>query len=72
MTAHKEQHTILEGLTGHGYCRMDMMTKVTSLLDGIKTDSLDAVKANIMQYREFCRGFERYVTFYKYFIKQSS
>ena len=51
---------------------MDASTKVTFLLDGIKTDSLDAVKENIMQDRELRRDFERCVNFYKDFIKQSS
>ena len=72
MTARKEPHTILEGLTDHGYCRLDARTKVTRLLDGIKTDSLDAVKANIMQDGSLCRHFERCVAFYKEFIKHSS
>ena len=34
-----------------------------------KTDSLEAVKANIMQDSKLCKDFERCVKFYKYFIK---
>ena len=34
-TTHKEQNTILEGLTDHGYCGLDARTKLTSLLYGI-------------------------------------
>ena len=48
---------------------MDASTKVTFLLNGIKTDSLDAVKENIMQDREIRRDFEGCVNFYKDFIK---
>ena len=36
LTAHKDQSTILEGLTDHGYCGLDARTKVTRLLDGVK------------------------------------
>ena len=45
VTAHKEQHTILEGLTNHGYNGLDDRTKVTRLVDGVKVHSLDTVKA---------------------------
>ena len=69
MTAHKEQHTILEGLTDHGYYGLDARTKVTRLLYGIHTNSLDALEENIMQDTELHRDFERCVTFYKDFIK---
>ena len=55
----------MEGLTDHGYCGLDARTKVTRLLDGIKTDLLDTVKANIMHDRKFRRDFERCVNFYK-------
>ena len=51
---------------------MDASTKVTCLLDGIQTDSLDAVKVIIMQDSELGRDFEMCITFYKYFIKRSS
>ena len=72
MNAYKEQHTILERLTGHGYCGLDARTKVACLLYGIKSDSLDAVKENIVQDSKLHRDFERCVTFYKDFIKQYS
>ena len=68
--AHKEYHTILEGLTDHGYCGVDAMTEVNCILDG--KNSLDAVNANIMQHRKLFRDVERCVNFYKDFIKQSS
>ena len=51
---------------------MDARTKVTCLIDGIKTDLIESVKAKIMQGRGLRRDFERCVTFYKDLIKQSS
>ena len=72
ITAHKVQHTILEGLTDHRYCGLDARTKVTRLLYRIKTDSLDAVKEKIMQDSKLLRYFERCVSFYKELIKQPS
>ena len=71
LTVHKYQHIILEGLTDHRYCRLDARTRVHYLLNRIKTDSLDAVKVNIMQDRKLCRDFERCVTFYKDLLKHS-
>ena len=68
MTGHKDQPNILEGLTYHKYFGFDASTKETCLLDGTKTDSLGAVKANIIQNSKLCRDFERFITFYKEFI----
>ena len=71
VTSHKEQHTILEGLTDHGYGGMDVRTKVTRLLDGIQTETLDAVKTNILGSETLRKDFEKCVILYKDFIKQS-
>ena len=71
MTYHKEQHTILEGLTDHGYGGMDVRTKVTCLLDGIQTETLDAVNTNILGSKTLRKDFEKCVILYKDFIKQS-
>ena len=70
VTTHKDQLTILEGLTDHGYCGLDARTKVNFLLNRIKADSLGAVKANTMQDSKLFIDFERCVTFYKDFIKK--
>ena len=43
-TAHKEQHTILEGLTEHDYNGLDNRTKITRLMDGMKVKALNNVK----------------------------
>ena len=51
---------------------MGSRTKVTRLIDRIRTYSIDVVKSNIMQDIKLHRYFERCVTFYKDFIKQSS
>lgn len=71
VTSHKEQHTILESLTDHGYPGMNARTKVDRLIDGITTDSLDAVKSNILGNEDLRSNFEKCVTLYKDFIKQS-
>ena len=72
MTAQKEKHTIMSGLTDHGYCRFYTRRKVTCLLDGIKTELIDALRENITQDSKLHRYFDRCVTFYKEFIKLSS
>ena len=48
VNVHKSQHSILEGLVEHGYSGIDPRSKVRFLLDGIKTDKFDSVKAQIM------------------------
>ena len=45
VTDHKDQHTILEWLTNYGYNGLDDTTKFTLLMDDMKVDSLDTVKA---------------------------
>ena len=49
VTEQKDQNIILEGLTDHMYFGLDARKKVTRLLYGIKTDSLDTVIANITE-----------------------
>ena len=50
---------------------MDVRTKVTRLLDGIQTETLDAVKTNILGSETLRKDFEKCVILYKDFIKQS-
>ena len=71
VAAQKEQHTIMGGLNDHKHCGLDVRTKVTCLLDGIKTDSLDAVKSISMQDSKLLIDFEMCAAFYKDLIKQS-
>ena len=57
VTAHKEQHTILEGLTENCYNGLDDGTKVTRLMDGVKLDSLHNVKSMILANCPFFKEF---------------
>ena len=70
VTAHKEQHTILEGLTNHGYNESYNRTRVACLIDGVKLDSFNTVKAMILSNSGFFKDFEKCVTLYKYFLNQ--
>jgi len=68
---HKQQHSILEGLVLHGYAGIDERSKVRHLLDGIKTDKFDSVKTQIMSNAEYRNDFDKCVTLYQDFIRQS-
>lgn len=69
---HVDQHSILEGLTGHGHAGIDEGSKVRHLLAGIKTNALDSVKTRIMSDAALRTDFEACVNLYKDFIKQST
>ena len=69
---HVDQHSILEGLTGHGHAGIDDGSKVRHLIAGIKTSALDSVKTRIMLDAALRTDFEACVTLYKDFIKQST
>jgi hypothetical protein len=45
---HLKQHQILEGPIPHGYTGIDLGAKVCHLNSGIKTNTLDAVKSQII------------------------
>ena len=67
----KEQHNVLEGLTRYGYSGIDEGTKVRVLIEGIKTDKLDSVKTQIMSNPALQRDYDRCVTLFSDFIKQT-
>ena len=69
---HVDQHSILEGLKGHGHAGIDDGSKVYHLIAGIKTSALDSVKTRIMSDAALRTDFEACVNLYKDFIKQSS
>jgi hypothetical protein len=71
VTVHKEQHHILTSLEQHGYKGIDDHSKVSFLIDGVKTTWLDTVKATILSSHEYHADFDKCVTLYKDFIKQS-
>ena len=67
---HVVQYSILEGLTGHGYAGIDDGSKVTHLITGIKTSTLNSVNTRIMLDATLKTDFEACVTLYKDFTKQ--
>ena len=69
---HVDQHTILEGLTEHGYSGIDPRSKVRYLLRGIKTKEFDHVKATIIESATLRKDFDACVNLFQDFIKQSS
>ena len=69
---HADQHSILQGLTGHGHAGIDEGSKVRHLIAGIKTTALDSVKTQIMADTSLRVNFDVCVSLYKDFIKQSS
>ena len=72
INVHKTQHSVMEGLKEHGYTGIDNRSKVRFLLDGIKTDKFDTVKALIMANSALRNDFDGCVTLYQDFIKQST
>ena len=67
-----DQHSILNGLKDHGHCGIDRGSEVRYLLSGIKTQSLDPFKTQILATPELRTDFHRYVNLFKDFIKQSA
>jgi hypothetical protein len=65
----KKQHGILKGLMEYGYKDIDKGTKVCHLMDGLKTDKLDAVKASINANAMLQKDFDLAVVLYTSFIK---
>jgi hypothetical protein len=68
----QQQHSVLEGLTEHGYVGIDPRSKVRYLLDGIKTNQFDAVKTRIMSEERLRSDFDSCVTLYQDYIRQTS
>ena len=71
VNVHKRQHSIMEGLVEHGYTGIDPRYKVRYLLDGIKTEKLDAVKTRIMSDERLRVDFDACVTLYQEYIRQT-
>jgi hypothetical protein len=71
VSTHKDQHQILQQLEeDHGYKGMDDGTKVRFLLAGIKTNSLDTIKAQILGDPTMQQDFDRCVDLFKSFLEQ--
>jgi hypothetical protein len=67
---HVDQHSILSGLTEHGYAGIDEGSKVRLFVDGIRTNALDSVKTQIMATATLRSDFLGCVSLYKDFISQ--
>ncbi len=65
-----DQHHILDGLKEHGYSGIDTQSKVCYLLDGIRTNAFEAVKAQILSNTTLWSDYDVCVSLYKDFIKQ--
>jgi hypothetical protein len=66
-----KQFQVLNNLTRYGYAGIDEASKVHRLNAGIKTDKLDAPKAQIMSSRALQDSFDNSVGLYQDFIAQS-
>ena len=64
-----DQHQILTDLEDHGYKRIDERSNMWKLLNGIKTDALDVIKAQIITSEHLCSSFTVYIDLYQDFIK---
>ena len=71
MTLYKEQHHVWTSLEQHGYNGINDRSNVRFLVNGIKTARLDTVKATILSSDEYHADFDKCITLYKDFIKQS-
>lgn len=67
---HVDQHSILSGLTEHGYAGIDERSKVRLFIEGIRTKELDSVKTQIMATAALRSDFPGCVSLYKDFISQ--
>ena len=69
VNTHKQQHSVLEGLTEHGYVGIDPPSKVGYLLDGIQTNQFDGIMSEERLVRS---DFDSCVTLYQDYIRQTS
>lgn len=70
VSSHKDQHSILQGLTTHGYAGIDDRSKVRRLMEGIKTTELDVVKTQIMSSATLRSDFDACCNLFQDFIIQ--
>jgi hypothetical protein len=71
VSAHKEQHQILEQLEmDYGYRGMDEGSKVRHLISGIQTDKLSTIKGQILGDPALQRDFDGCVNLFKAYLEQ--
>jgi hypothetical protein len=59
-----------QDLVGHGYCGIDEGSRVRKFLHGIKTDSLNVVKNQILSDQSHAKDFDRAANQFKDFLAQ--
>jgi hypothetical protein len=67
-----EQYAVLNGLTDYVYSGIDNGSKVCKLMEGIKTDALDTVKAAVLASTALHTNYPDVVTLYGDLIKQQN
>jgi len=68
--AHVDQHIILDGLRPFGYAGIDTRSKIRHMMNGIKTNSLEVVKTQILADTNLRGDFNACVNLFTDFIKQ--
>ena len=71
VTVHQEQHTIPEGLVSHGNAGIDERSKMHYLMNGIKTNLLDSIKAQILSNSDLRNDFARCIVLFKDYLTQT-
>jgi biotin operon repressor len=72
VSKHVELHNVAQTLVPHGYGAVDEGTRVRRLLSGIRTNTLDTVKSQILSNIDLSRDFDKCVSLFKDFIAQSN
>jgi hypothetical protein len=67
---HVELYNTAQDLVAYGYAGIDNTSRVRKLLNGIKTDTLDAVRNQVMSDQALASDFDRVVNLFKDFLVQ--
>jgi hypothetical protein len=61
---------MVQDLTAFGYCGIDSSSRVRKLMNGIKTDTFDAVKNQVMSDQVLANDFDRVDNLFRDFLTQ--
>jgi hypothetical protein len=67
---HVELYNTAQDLVNHGYCGIDAGSRVRKFLNGIKTDTLDVVKNQVLSDQSLAIDFDRVINLFKDFLAQ--
>jgi hypothetical protein len=70
VSKHVELYHTAQDLVAYGYAGIDNTSRVRKLLNGIKTDTLDAVRNQVMSDQVLASDFDRVVNLFKDFLVQ--